>query len=164
MSGVKCDPGATSIDHALVTINTLVSNKHGLPVFQDSIVNSKKCIPIQSLVLIVENWVNTDIIPTTQNLLTLFGCVQVAIGELINKVDLKRDSGPNRFRYAAKASKRERNAGCEGMDEIETPQKYGLKGISAKNTPHNNEPRQNHHPTAKAQKQMRSLCQMNQTT
>jgi site-specific DNA-methyltransferase (adenine-specific) len=69
---------------------------------------------------------------------------------------------PSRFFYCAKASKSERNAGCEGMEAKETPQKYGLADDGV-HSEHKNTPRSNHHPTVKPLKLMEYLCTLTKT-
>lgn len=66
--------------------------------------------------------------------------------------------GASRFFYCAKASKAERNAGCEGMEEKQSFMK-GLPDLRMKQE-QARIGNQNHHPTVKAQKLMRYLCNM----
>lgn len=72
---------------------------------------------------------------------------------------------PSRFFYVAKASKRERNAGLEGMPERECSSKQQNSsgrmenGIVTNERP--SEPRYaNHHPTVKPVKLMEYLCKL----
>jgi site-specific DNA-methyltransferase (adenine-specific) len=79
------------------------------------------------------------------------------------------DHGPNsggasRFFYVAKASKAERNAGCEGLPLVKVKfregvlDENGFHGQTGKpNKPITN---QNHHPTVKPIKLMRYLCRL----
>ncbi len=77
------------------------------------------------------------------------------------KKEIKADNkgGASRFFYVAKASKRERNAGLEGMPEREAP-------ASARSNPAEGRtsalgaPRANHHPTVKPLKLMEYLCKL----
>ena len=71
------------------------------------------------------------------------------------------DSGSAaRFFYCAKASKRDRDEGCEGLEE-----RLGgsLEGGNDKRNGHDKpqlQPRRNHHPTVKPTKLMRYLCRL----
>lgn len=72
--------------------------------------------------------------------------------------------GASRFFYVAKSSKRERNAGLEGMPQTKlqdfadgTKRKLIAQAESAKNP---NLPRANHHPTVKPIKLMEYLCRL----
>lgn len=75
-----------------------------------------------------------------------------------------QEGGASRFFYVAKASKRERNAGLEGMPETKlqdhaegTKRKLVAQAESAKNP---NLPRANHHPTVKPVKLMEYLIKL----
>lgn len=94
-----------------------------------------------------------------------------AMGEYIGGYDgfagrhqgrLHNDSGgASRFFYCAKASRRERNAGLDGMEARRLPCKQGnLDGSLNKRT--NGQPtyHQNHHPTVKPLSLMRYLCRL----
>lgn len=72
--------------------------------------------------------------------------------------------GASRFFYTAKASKSERNAGCEGMPIVEIsgqPSFLDAGGVS-KSSGKPNKPicNQNHHPTVKPIKLMAYLCRL----
>jgi site-specific DNA-methyltransferase (adenine-specific) len=69
--------------------------------------------------------------------------------------------GASRFYYVAKASKRERNAGLEGMPEREID-RYGEcgQGATAQQTPRVTRSETNHHPTVKPIKLMQYLCKL----
>lgn len=64
--------------------------------------------------------------------------------------------GASRFFYCAKASKKERNAGCEGLEEKERI-RQGLAGE------HKNTFSKNSHPTVKPIKLMEYLCELTKT-
>jgi site-specific DNA-methyltransferase (adenine-specific) len=68
----------------------------------------------------------------------------------------------SRYFYCAKASKRDRDEGCEGMEAKPRGQEYGLNagGKTAQQTPHKHEPQRNHHPTVKPTDLMRYLCRL----
>lgn len=72
------------------------------------------------------------------------------------------DSGSAaRFFYCAKASKSERNAGLEGMEERIKPLMGDYKNNPGRNTPKSSPtPRANHHPTVKPVSLMRYLCRL----
>lgn len=75
--------------------------------------------------------------------------------------------GASRFFYVAKASKSERNAGCEGLEErgkvfngqSDKPSE-SMKGVEKKFT---TQPKSNHHPTVKPLKLMEYLCELTKT-
>jgi len=75
------------------------------------------------------------------------------------------DSGSAaRFFYCAKASRRERNAGCEGLPEIEKPLMGEFKENPGRETPKSSPtPRANHHPTVKPLALMRYLVRLTMT-
>ena len=66
------------------------------------------------------------------------------------------DSGSAaRFFYCAKASKSDRDEGCEGLEEVKGHSNYGsIQEFSS------NPPRRNHHPTVKPTDLMRYLCRL----
>ena len=66
-----------------------------------------------------------------------------------------------RFFYCAKASKRDRDEGCEGMPLVET-MRYSEKaqGPLPQQTPSRPVPQHNHHPTVKPTDLMRYLCRL----
>jgi DNA modification methylase/transcriptional regulator with XRE-family HTH domain len=75
------------------------------------------------------------------------------------------DSGSAaRFFYCAKASKADRDEGCEGMEEHVREAKYGTVQDARPHTPegyeYHREPRRNHHPTVKPTALMRYLCRL----
>jgi site-specific DNA-methyltransferase (adenine-specific) len=72
------------------------------------------------------------------------------------------DSGSaSRFFYCAKASKRDRDEGCEGMEERKA-RRYGeqAQGPSPQQTPRTSVNQRNHHPTVKPTDLMRYLCRL----
>jgi site-specific DNA-methyltransferase (adenine-specific) len=74
----------------------------------------------------------------------------------------RADSGSAaRFFYCAKASKADRDAGCEGLAERLT-MRYGEKaqGPLPQQTPSKPVPQRNHHPTVKPTDLMRYLCRL----
>jgi len=73
--------------------------------------------------------------------------------------------GASRFFYCAKASKAERNAGCEGLEEKNAGKMSGGKFSNQDGTSTNNHDRvrTNHHPTVKPLKLMEYLCTLTNT-
>ena len=72
--------------------------------------------------------------------------------------------GPSRFFYCPKASKADRNSGCEGMPE-EVSDKLGQRHVTGPNANGDRQewkpqPRANHHPTVKPHDLMRYLCRL----
>ena len=66
-----------------------------------------------------------------------------------------------RFFYCAKASKRDRDEGCEGMDErkVSTMNSY-TSPSEGRTADKNGGPKRNHHPTVKPTDLMRYLCRL----
>ncbi len=64
-----------------------------------------------------------------------------------------------RFFYCAKASKRDRDQGCDGMEEKEL-NAYGDFNGTEDHAPKSNITRRNHHPTVKPTDLMRYLCRL----
>jgi DNA modification methylase len=96
----------------------LVSQEE-LTAIQDFIGSSKKCSQTQKNVS-AEKSENTDITQITINLLKLSGYVQLAIEGNTNleRKEVAVENGEHRrFLYQAKASKSERNRGCEELEE-----------------------------------------------
>jgi len=66
-----------------------------------------------------------------------------------------------RFFYCAKASKRDRDEGCEGMEERNVATMNGYAAPSEGRTADKNGgPKRNHHPTVKPTDLMRYLCRL----
>ncbi len=70
--------------------------------------------------------------------------------------------GASRFFYCAKASKKERNAGCEGLKSGPPPASARSKPAEGRTAPLG-EPRANHHPTVKPLALMEYLCTLTKT-
>lgn len=145
-------------------VRTSCKSDHQLLLCLDSIPSSKKCILYQDLALHVEELRNIGITEITQSLLRLFGSALHATDENTNSENLNVKSGPTRFLYQAKASKRERNAGLEGMPLVEgktmgerAPDKSGSSNNTTGQVPARN---QNFHPTVKPIKLMEYLCKL----
>lgn len=83
-------------------------------VIQDFIINSKKCIQFLNLVQFVEKMDSIDTTQTTQNLLKLFGYVKVVITNYIQG-NLKLEQ--KRYLYTPKASKKDRDEGCDTLND-----------------------------------------------
>lgn len=77
--------------------------------------------------------------------------------------------GASRFFYCAKASKSEKNAGCEDLEPKQAcsddrgPNKFDIFTKRDENGKPLNPPKQNHHPTVKPIKLMEYLCNMTKT-
>jgi len=104
----------------------------------------------QNLVFSVVKKEKSDIMRIIQNLKILFGCVEVV---------MTNTTGENcRFRYVAKAGKKERNLGCEELDEkgVDIQQPHNSKNLEEryKMTSKNN------HPTVKPVKLMQYLVRL----
>lgn len=121
----------------------------------------------QSLASFAELWVNTDIIPTTQSLMMLYGYALHATENYIkqeSKVRVEDGNGQDRatrFLYNAKASKAEREAGLEGVEQkLKKIYSDMGQGPTPQQTPSVASPRANHHPTVKPIALMRYLVRM----
>lgn len=78
-------------------------------------------------------------------------------------VHLKQEAnsgGASRFFYVAKASKRERNAGLEGMPKKEAPKFDGGDFVRGKDNNAKDQKAENHHPTVKPIKLMQYLIKL----
>lgn len=150
-----CDLCVMNIVQGLVGIKNSDSKIEELQVTLDYIGNFKKCILIQNLVSFAELWGNIDTIPTTKSLSLLFGSVRHAIENYTKQEDLNLNgkNEKNRFLYCAKASKSERNKGCEGMPIIKC-------GVGALRDSGRGKTNENHHPTVKPQKLMEYLIKL----
>lgn len=73
------------------------------------------------------------------------------------------NGGASRFFYCAKASKRERNAGCAGMGKSSATKKGAGKRLTVGGSKDKALPRQNHHPTVKPLALMEYLCRLTMT-
>ncbi len=63
-----------------------------------------------------------------------------------------------RFFYCAKASRKDRNEGCEGMERLMPRGSNGAVNAVSENRGSRSGPRENHHPTVKPTDLMRYLC------
>jgi hypothetical protein len=156
-----CASCATNIALALVGIKHLDFNDGELQVILDSIGNCKSSILIQNLVSFAELWENIDTIPTTKSLSILFGSVNHAI---TNSIPATEKIGAKRFIYCPKASRSEREMGCEGMEErrrvyMATANGTGEPSMSREGQRFVSYTR-NHHPTVKPLALMRYLCRL----
>jgi len=165
--GIKCNTCTTHIAQELVKIKNSDFKSEVLPAIRDCIGSLKNSTLIQSLALTVENLESTDTTQIIQNLSQLFGCALFAIDENTNSENHRKELGlekVTRFLYSAKASKSERNTGCEGLGKKNPTQEYRMNAVEgdprkpAKCT--GNEAVANHHPTVKALKLMKYLITM----
>ena len=148
-----CERCATNIVRGLVATKNSDFKIEELQATLDYIGNFKSSILIHNLVLFAEQWENIDIIPTTESLLKLFGCVRHVIESYTRKENLDQHGNNEqlRFRYTPKASSRERNAGLEGMPEKQANPNFGSGGFSRPTDQPDREikPAANFHPTVK---------------
>jgi len=115
-AGNLCDLCGTSIAQRLVAIMQGQNQESTLGGL--SMPEHKKQILEKCLVSFVELRGNTDTIPTMENLSLLFGYVSNAIEEYTQKCEDIRNEEKSQWKslvYRSKASKSERNKGCEGL-------------------------------------------------
>lgn len=131
-----------------------VLNQQELTVIQDFITSCKGCSQTQNPVSSVGKREDTDITQIIINLLRLCGYVLLATEENTNSG--KREVGvvngePKRFLYCSKASKRERNIGCEGLEETYKKRIWAQSELSKTDfgNQENKHPTTNFHPTVK---------------
>lgn len=109
-----CDSCAIDFARILVEIRCSDFKNEESPVTRDSIGSCKNYTLIRSLACCAASLESTDTIPTIQSLSRLFGSVMSAIADFISPAEREvgaADNGPalaTRFKYAAKASRRER--------------------------------------------------------
>lgn len=142
-----CGSCATRIVLNLVLIVT--GTTKSLP-YRDSTVAHKEQALSQSLANFAESQGSIDTILTIPTLKILFGYVRHAIDDSTKK-EYHRRSGKSRqtrFRYQAKAHRRERDAGLAGMPERAALHGSGIDGGYA-SISNSKEPLRNHHPTVK---------------
>jgi hypothetical protein len=164
-AGNLCEECATSIVREVVEIKTWDSKNAASQVIQDFIGNSNKCILIQSLAQYAEIWDSIDTTPTTTSLLKLFGYASHVITSYIQETE---KTAPKRFLYTPKASRSERNAGLEGMEEKVGTQRMNASEFRYENgrepTPRASQSlNQNSHPTVKPIELMRYLVRLTKT-
>lgn len=89
----------------------------------------------------------------------------IGVSGISQTTDYKDKGGASRFFYCAKASKSERNAGCEGLEEKISGGMSGTQGQSLKTGAGNtrNNKAKNSHPTVKPLSLMEYLCTLTKT-
>jgi len=87
------------------------------------------------------------------------GCFGVYGGESTVRGHNDNGGSAARFFYCAKASKSDRDEGCDGLDE-KTLQAYGDFAGTPQHGPKQNVKARNHHPTVKPTDLMRYLCRL----
>jgi hypothetical protein len=111
-----CDSCVTAIAQSIAAMSHAPSPEsiRGL----DSISERRRQILSRNLALFAETQGSTDTIPTIASLSLLFGSVLHAIAKNTKQESNVAPGGyaPTRFLYQSKASRRERNAGLEGME------------------------------------------------
>lgn len=160
-AGIQCGICVTLIAQDIVKMRTLNSGK-ALKLIREFMPDFESYTPIQNLVSHVESLVNIATIPTTADFLVLCGYVQLAIEESIKLESLNVGSGQEsvtRFRYIAKTSKNERNAGCEEIPQ-ERSGAYGDFAGDGRGRQTEHASSNNTHPTVKPFKLMRYLINL----
>ena len=166
-AGNLCDSCAISIAVALVATKTSAFSSEELQATLASTGSCSASILIPSLASFAELWANIDTIPTTSSLSLLFGSVRDAIASSTRQ-DTKGKAEPrsalSRFAYVPKASKADRDEGCEGLAlrERDTEQMNSEACVQPDGELHDKArlPRRNHHPTVKPTALMRYLCRL----
>lgn len=178
-AGNLCDSCAISIAVALVATKTSAFSSEELLATLASTGNYNASILIPSLASFAELWGSIDITPTTNSLSLLFGSVRDAIASSTKKDTEARAEPrcePSRFAYVPKASKADRDEGCEGLEErvasVGNTDAAGRDGSNPNNYVGESQkrrveaglpgtlPRRNHHPTVKPTALMRYLCRL----
>jgi len=163
-AGILCDSCATAIARSLV----LIRQGHApesLP-FPAYISERRKRILSRVLALYVAGRESTDIILTTESLTMLLGSARSAIADCIisEKSAANSECAPTRFRYCSKASRAEREAGCEGLPSLRNDFQRETSGLNQDRP--NREGRspatipRNGHPTIKPLALMRWLVRL----
>jgi site-specific DNA-methyltransferase (adenine-specific) len=116
-------------------------------------------------VSLVEKWVSTDTIPTMTDFSTLFGCALLATDELTKQESLESDKGRSLFIYQAKASRRDRNEGLDGLAATSAGEMVDrVEGSAGMDSPRAGAGRtsgaKNFHPTVKPTALMRYLIKL----
>jgi site-specific DNA-methyltransferase (adenine-specific) len=158
--GNLCPKCTTDFVQNLVVISENpkdVQSQEVLQVMQDFITNSKKCILLQNLVDYVEMLDNIDTTKITQNLLKLFGSVNLVITNYIQEIEKTEQL---RFKYTAKASKSERNFGCEELEDKQKDENRQEDFDTIQSRLHGSIPKKNNHPTVKPIKLIEYLVKL----
>jgi hypothetical protein len=177
-AGNLCEQCGIGIAQKLVALKQ--DQDQELTLGQGFITEPKKQILLKCLVSFAEMWGNIDTIPTTENLNLLFGSVYRAIENYTEQKneEMENEQCQTRFRYTSKASKSERNRGCEELEEKAITEAKGnglgrvcnicgtsqLKPCDCRNNswilPVKNK---NNHPTVKSIALMEYLCTLTKT-
>ncbi len=161
-AGNLCDLCGTIIAQSIAA--TLQDHDLELILGQGSISEHKQQILAKCLASFAELRVNTDTTPTIQDLSLFFGYVRDAMKNSTPISETETGLNLNRsLIYQAKASKSERDRGCEGMEDKHDGH-YAQDEWSRKNmgnTPdEKRKPVKNNHPTVKPLALMKYLIQM----
>lgn len=155
-----CATCTTAIARSLAS---LYHSREVLPVGQDGISERSAQILNRNLALLAESLGSTDTTPTTASMTLWFGSVRHAMSQPIPASDTVNESGLSRLKYCPKASRRERNAGLDGMPERTAGVgDQRASGDFNQRFGHTDKPvvAANHHPTVKPLALMRYLIQM----
>ena len=162
-AGILCDSCATSIAHDLAALRYLAINKATSTHFRRYIKDCVNSTLSQNLALLVETWGNTDTTPTMTSFGRLFGCVLLATDENIRLENLVNGNAQTPFIYQAKASKRDRNEGLDGLPNIDAnTTNWSGDGMPLRQdgTERKQPQKQNFHPTVKPTDLMRQLVRL----
>ena len=157
----ESQPGSCGIPTAQEVAETRPSdsNQEELPHTQVCIGDSNVTTLFPKIVLSVGESENIGTIQTTKILLKSSGCASLAT---INNTPGTERSGQRRFVYCPKASRKEREMGCEGMEERHVtcrPLSDDEDDRTIQERLHGRKAR-NHHPTVKPLALMRYLCRL----
>lgn len=149
-------PKNTVIDFVAKLVATsevpeVLLSQQELQATQDFIINYKNSTQTQNLAS-AEKLENTDITQITINLLKLCGFVVLVIDENTNsdtKEKAEQKLEPKRFAYIPKASKSERNRGCEHLEEKDARKFDGGDFVSSTGKSKKDTVARNNHPTVK---------------
>jgi len=142
-----------------------VLSQEELQVILGYIGNCEKCSQLLNLVLNAVISGSIDIITTTINLLKSYGYALPAIekntnsGKQVKEGEGKGQETAMRFLYCAKASKKDREEGCEALPEKQYSHDGREKPIDNAYQRNSNS-NSNHHPTVKPTDLMRYLCRL----
>lgn len=155
---ILCKKCKTLIALAIAGIKNSAFSKEELQVILGCIGNFNECILTQSLACYAEMQGNTDTTQIMTSLLKLSGFVNHVT---TNSTPETERSEQRSCVYSPKASKAERNAGCDGVEpkrDADRTKDDGSGGDNPRNR--SNTPKQNYHPTVKPKALMQYLCRL----
>lgn len=149
-----CDSCATAIARSLAATPPGNDPEHQAGLASISALGERTLT--RSLASYVAALASTGTTPTTASPSLWNGCVRDATRGSIPIDDAENARDLSRFRYVSKASRSERNKGCEGMEERYTARDNGYSDKLSDTKL----PRANHHPTVKPVALMRWLVRL----